>query len=78
MRFRSVPDKISFVTLPLGHSAAKWVVLPSKYPDGLMVSSTSAIDPKPKAPVLPEPGLLYLRAWRASHSSRHCIELISR
>jgi len=30
-----------------------------------------------EAPVLPEPGLLHVRAWRASHSSRHRIELTS-
>ena len=30
-----------------------------------------------EAPVLPEPGPLYVRAWRASHSSRHRIELTS-
>ena len=30
-----------------------------------------------EAPVLPQPGLLHVRAWRASHSSRHRIELTS-
>jgi hypothetical protein len=30
-----------------------------------------------EAPVLPEPGPLYVRTWRASHSSRHRIELTS-
>ena len=30
-----------------------------------------------EAPVLPQPGLLHVRAWRASHSSRHRIELAS-
>ena len=42
-----------------------------------MVSSTSAIYSKNPSPGLPEPGLLYVQAWRASHSSRHRIELTS-
>jgi hypothetical protein len=33
--------------------------------------------PKTQAAVLPEPGLLHVRAWRVSHSSRHRIELTS-
>jgi hypothetical protein len=28
-----------------------------------------------EAPILPEPDFLHVRAWRASHSSRHRIEL---
>src|SRR6478672_5872603 len=48
----------SFVTLPVGHSAAQWVVLPSKY----LMASWSAVQvpstPKIQAPVLPKPGLL--------------------
>ena len=44
--------------------------------DGLMVSSTSAISSlKPR--FCPRRAF-YLRAWRASHGSRHRIELISR
>ncbi len=57
--------------------------LPSSYrlQHSLMVSSSAVqvpSTPKTQAPVLPEPGLFHLRAWRASHSSRHGIELTSR
>ena len=42
----------------VGHSAAQWVVLPSKY----LMASWSAVQvpstPKIQAPVIPEPGLL--------------------
>ena len=76
MRFRSDPEKIAFVTLPASYSVRTVVLLHES-----LMASWSAVQvpstPKTQAPVLPEPGLLHVRALRASHSSRHRIELTS-
>jgi hypothetical protein len=56
MRFRSDPDKISFVTLPASYSVPKSGCATPWVPDGLMVSSTSAIYSKNPSPGSPRVG----------------------